>query len=545
MLTQTSNGTTDFVLQLIPIQDGDDRYAIALHDAISKAHVRNGFSKRQFTKDKILDAINEKVGAIFCDAKRVYIEQSYDETVWKDMVSRYYVHLYPNTSNKVIRVHLFDSDISEIRINTKDGSIDEEIRKCYLGYFNIRPVNNLSTLVSYVMPNYINIKIRNGGLPAKNLVYHRDVHMSGATLGIDTFPFFFRDEITTVCAHADILMIARYLYRKFHFSKLTYRDIVDDTSIDKLSIFPTRGISERQILNIFLGNKIIVREYDGSICNDAHKLDLEEIGEFVFSQIDSNVPVLLLVREHVVLIVGATRFDYCRLRNGAERQLVVYDDSSDLLNNIYNTPSLNMPKKMKYIGLMKWSEIVYTTCEKFGGELSVIVPLLPWVNTDFFALMTLITKGELFNRDARFDFRRVFTMEVYEVKDAILKYFDVCDYKTDEIGVDGNPNPNTLDQFLAEKIANSFLRNDSSRYFWCLEIPRPRKPRSIETISFDYYFFDTNSDAKNIIDICVNYVDENSPFIKEALLVYGGNEVTRRIRDKPIIIPFTSLQQIN
>ena len=64
----------------------------------------NQLTKTGFTQNFNIMVLN-RIRVILDKAKYFYIEPSYTETEWKDMISLHYVHTSYNFKNNVMRIH--------------------------------------------------------------------------------------------------------------------------------------------------------------------------------------------------------------------------------------------------------------------------------------------------------------------------------------------------------------------------------------------------------------------------------------------------------
>lgn len=243
-------------------------------------------------------------------ATHLYIEDQYNEDAWKDMVSLYYVHTFPHISTRTMRVHLFKWEKDYIDISYNEEATDKEnfhykdenVSNGYLGYFNLRPVNNPAFVLSYVMPNYQNILVKSrNGTVVNMLTYKRPVHICGITIQTKIFPFFSGEAIVAVCAHSSLIMISRYIYRKMNFSEICLKDIC---AVDTQGTYPSYGLSLKNILDIFISKNVYFRAYTGRInaTDESASYSLSVVRDIVFSFLDSQIPVLLAFDSHVVLL---------------------------------------------------------------------------------------------------------------------------------------------------------------------------------------------------------------------------------------------------
>lgn len=270
------------------------------------------------------------------EKKTIYFleESEYVETEWKDMVSMHYVNTSYQLKNTVIRCHVF----SKKQFDTKH----------YLGFFTLRPIDEIKVMVSFVYPNWNNICIDNE-FNTYIMTYNKKVHIRGKIFNIRTYPVFCQDSVVTSCAHANIISMSKYLRVKTGISKLRLIDINNSYVFERSKVYPTNGLGFRQMLEIFSKNSWHVT-YDTILSNkkDFHKI----IQENVDVNIESALPVLLYVTfieektgekvHHILQIVGHTSEE--------TKRYVVYDDSGVFANEIEG--------RRNFCLLLSWEEIV-------------------------------------------------------------------------------------------------------------------------------------------------------------------------------------------
>lgn len=288
-------------------------------------------------------------------SKTIYyiLENEYVETEWKDMISMHYVNTSYRLKNTVMRIHIF--------------SKKEFDSKHYLGFFTLRPIDEVKIMVSFIYPNWNNIR------PDLNfdtyiMTYKKKVHILGKEFNIQTYPVFCQDSAVASCAHASLISMSKYLYVKTGIAKLRLSDINNSYIFERSKMYPTSGLGFQQILEIISKNNWHVT-YD-EIIPDL-QLDDEEKDQYYSSvkenidvNIESALPVFLAGSfqdrrgekiNHVLQIVGHT--------TEAEKRYVIYDDSGVFINETEGS--------RKFFTLLSWSDIKR---ELFEDEAYVIYP---------------------------------------------------------------------------------------------------------------------------------------------------------------------------
>lgn len=274
------------------------------------------------------------------EKKTIYFqeEKEYVETEWKDMVSMHYVNTSYRLKNTVIRCHVF----SKKQFDSKH----------YLGFFTLRPIDEIKVMVSFIYPNWNNICINND-FQTYIMTYSKTVHIKGKIFNIRTYPVFCQDSVVTSCAHANIISMSKYLRVKSGISKLRLSDINNSYVFERSKVYPTNGLGFRQMLEIFSKNNWHVT-YDTILASKkVTKVDYYDvIRKNIDVNIESALPVLLYVTfkekktnekmHHILQIIGHT--------SEMEKRYVIYDDSGVFINEKEGCRN--------FCTLLSWNEIV-------------------------------------------------------------------------------------------------------------------------------------------------------------------------------------------
>lgn len=450
-----------FRIDLIPIENGKafEKVASYLYDRVS--HTNLPMPDKNTYINRCVEIIKSRVYApLFSEATYIHIEQQYNEDAWKDMVSLYYVHTFPNISTRSMRVHLFNwskdyIDISEKADESKSEDyryVDENVNECYLGYFNLRPVNNATAILSYVMPNYSNLTLKTeDGMLMNMLTYRRSVHLSGITLRTEVFPFFAGESIVAVCAHCCLIMLSRYMYRRMRMPEISLKDIC---TVDQQRVYPSYGLSLKNIFEIFSNHHIVVRAYTGSTEPRKDVYTLQLIRDIVFSLLDSHIPVLLAFNSHVILLCGATDGD-----ENSDRYVSVYDDSGAFVGRLGETK--------KIIEMMRWGTIE-SACKSINDkEIHAIAPMYPRISLDYPTLKVLLDSDEV--KDLQ-DFQRAFLLDCNKTKALLLQCLSLYGFESEKVNNAKGKEKEMYMQFtLLSAIIEHFLHSDTSHYYWWVE----------------------------------------------------------------------------
>ena len=303
-------------------------------------------------KKEILD----RLGPLYDLSKYILIEDDYIENEWKIMVSKHYMNSAYASSLKlhVIRVHF----LSETKFEEKN----------YLGFITLRPINEMSLSLSFVYLNWNHSFLKT---PSYVMTYEKAIHFKGFTITIQTYPFFSQDSIVTCCADVNIIMLTKYLSNKYKFKTVNMLDIMEAKKqyVRKMP----RTVSLNDIKTIFDNLKIHYLQYYYK--NDD---DLDYMQQEIDSYIESAIPVLLFLSDHVIQLIGHTDND-----NG-DKQYIVYDDSGYLELKI----ALEHSKQKRFFYLTSIKKIKEYIKEiksenfKKNVHTHIIIPIFDKVYTD-------------------------------------------------------------------------------------------------------------------------------------------------------------------
>jgi len=435
-----------------------------------------------------------------------------------------------------------------------------QIQQEYLGYFNVRPVTDPKYMLSYVMPNYKVFKHNSEAQkPIRVMHYDRAVHLNGITIHIKSFPFFSRDRIVTVCAHAVLLMVSRYFRRHLGLTKLTIPKVLSNTSYDRLDVFPSEGIEKNQMISILNENDILTKSYVGSTgirqaddMFDRVMLSSKTIGELVFAYIDSRFPVVLVIGNHAVVVNGSTYFQP-PLDPNDPRELVIYDDSGAFFEPIQKlrdkTWDDREPPPPPFLWTATWEEIETIADGVSDGFISIIVPHYKRISKEFYQLRIDLEREGVF-AEGLAGWRRIFLVEFSMLKEFIVNESDVPLYQHyDLIEKDGSVDAAHIipfsQQYMLSRLADRILKTDSSRYYWCLEIPKQSKD---ETLYYNYAFYDTA--VKTQEQYCINYIQKTDEIYGDAVAYLEGKGDCAILeqyyaQNKYVYLPFISQNQID
>lgn len=249
------------------------------------------------------------------DTKTVVVEKSYIDKDYRDTFSNFYSKKFVSYPSTAYRLHFFRSVVAIDDLFGLEAHTDD-----YIGYTIIRPtqVNSLGRTI--FDPSKLS---RLHGLICRT---EYKVHLFGAELKINGFPYISQDTDVTICAHAATWMTFRYYSERY----TAYREIFPfeisqlcgDVSHGRL--IPSKGLTAFQITEIFskygfYPEVYLRRDYP------------DKFYRLLYYYIESGIPVVACLhgKEHAVTVIGHIS-DYARpAANNSEEFLTGYVINDD------------------------------------------------------------------------------------------------------------------------------------------------------------------------------------------------------------------------
>jgi hypothetical protein len=224
------------------------------------------------------------------DVKTVFIEKGYIDKDYRDTYYNFYSKKFANYPNKTIRLHFFTTVIPP-----DDILILDKYQNQYVGFSVIRPTR-INTIGRTIL-DPSKISNLNGHICSTDY----KVHIFGAELNINGFPYISQDTDVTVCAHAACWMVFRYFSERytsyaevlpFEVSQLT-----ENLSYGRL--VPSKGLYLSQIAEMFSKFGFFPEIY----IRDSYKRNFDKL---LYYYIESGLPVVagLNKHSHAITILG-------------------------------------------------------------------------------------------------------------------------------------------------------------------------------------------------------------------------------------------------
>lgn len=279
----------------------------------------------------------------FVGVSTSFIVEDYIENEWRDSFDLYYSKVTQYKCSSVLkRVHFISQSIKTLDLVSEDN---------YLGYITLRPLPLLQ--ISRVRFKCIRDSFEEFG---KTDIYclsvNTKVNLPHISIDYNSFPLYSQDGMVAICAHADLLMISKYMYKKFNFNNYKLKNIVKNNllSSDSGRKIPSDGLNILQMLEI-----LKVNNYNPiSMRFNNLKYDNISIYEYIDSFLESALPVILAFRSHVIVVVGHM--------NNSLKHYIVADDSTYHIKN-------SLKKKEAHIAIVSTDELD----EIFANEVVYVI----------------------------------------------------------------------------------------------------------------------------------------------------------------------------
>jgi hypothetical protein len=227
--------------------------------------------------------------------KSVVVEYDYICKDHRNLYSHYYSKKFKPGTSECIRLHFFtDESITLSRFRSKPSTFQES----YLGYSIIRPVKGPCIGRTVLSPEKL-------GLGKYCLRTTFPVHIRGETLTVEGFPYTSQDTEATVCAHASLWAVCRYLSRRYTcYGEVYPFHLVTWTGTTNGRRAPYRGMTYEDYSTILTEfgafPEILVLSRSPTGVHD------KKAFEDMCSYIESGFPVLTSITGHVVVAIGHT-----------------------------------------------------------------------------------------------------------------------------------------------------------------------------------------------------------------------------------------------
>jgi len=231
-------------------------------------------------------------------ARSILVEPNYICKDYRDLFSNYFSKKFNVGSSLTTRLHFFtDSSLALDDLLAEP----ERFQKGYLGYSIIRPVAKRCLGRTIIDPAKV------GLVSAQTFCLRTQfrVHLAGGELSVNGFPYMSQDTDATVCAHAALWSVCRYLSERYTvYPEIHPYDLVTMCGAHGGRKIPCHGMTYEDyssILSAFGAHPEILRVKKANSSDQDRNTFLD-----LAAYVESGFPVLASIGGHVVLLIGHT-----------------------------------------------------------------------------------------------------------------------------------------------------------------------------------------------------------------------------------------------
>jgi hypothetical protein len=222
----------------------------------------------------------------------VVIERHYIDKDYRDTFSHFHSKRFSTPLSRCTRLHFFEQPVTERDI-VENG---EEVNKAYLGYSVVRP-----TKPNCIGRTLVSHRVRQDA--GSHLCVCRErVMLLGSDLSIEGFPFISQDTDVTVCAESSLWMVLRYFSNRYPiYSEILPFQITNMAADHSLGnrVYPSSGLYSWQLAEA-------LRMHGFSPVVYSRNQYPDNFEHLLYSYIESGVPLLMTVPQHVIVGYGHT-----------------------------------------------------------------------------------------------------------------------------------------------------------------------------------------------------------------------------------------------
>lgn len=246
--------------------------------------------------------------------------EPYISTDWNAELGKIYARTFTFRKHTLSaqRIHFFSKKIDYSDLY----EISKYLKNAYMGYTVVRPLQSFRTCDTILASPWI--------VPGRN---HDLVHcitefnpsLLGNDLKVRGMPFIQQDTTAGVCAEADLWMIARYFNKKRLTKRYRIPEITEVATRTNTCGPPREGLNDQQIVDALhnIGLNPVPLPLN----------DSQSAKASIYSCIESELPVIAGIPEHVFVVVGhdykqSTVIEDGQLMSDFVESFIVHDDAS-------------------------------------------------------------------------------------------------------------------------------------------------------------------------------------------------------------------------
>lgn len=289
-----TSGESEYIPRLLEdggFQSLNPRDASTLNTILARLDAGTRFGTHRVLS-KVLDFAVSKLSA------QSVVLEPYTSTDWADEYQALYSRVFYDFPRTTLRLHFFRGTVNASQLFdpiSKIGSF-------YLGYCVLRPLPSYTVSETVLESPFKN--------PAEGYVHclaEFESHIMGHKFSVKGMPFLQQDRVVSVCAEADLWMVARYLNAKNIVKRFRPSEMAKLAS-QAFSIGAIRdGLIVEQMFNALKAMGLNVDMAYPSKRSAGDHLRL------IYSLVKSEIPVIIAIPNHVMTVIG---YVYNHERNG-------------------------------------------------------------------------------------------------------------------------------------------------------------------------------------------------------------------------------------
>lgn len=215
----------------------------------------------------------------------VVAEPNYVDRQYRDSYYSYFSQKYSEYERNCLRLAFFEGKISQEQF--ADCTFDLE--KIFIGTVVLRPLEVGNIGQTLLNPKKLNVKGYFRTCVFRVMVY-------GRKLNIEAFPYSSQDGETMTCAETVLFNLIYYYGTKYsEYRILMPSEILQDIERESYErVLPSMGVYESNMAKVLSDAHFYPRIYSYQ----------EGFGDILYSYIESGIPLILSLPEHVVSCVG-------------------------------------------------------------------------------------------------------------------------------------------------------------------------------------------------------------------------------------------------
>ena len=263
----------------------------------------------------------------------ILVEHNYTDRDYKAEFSAFYAKRFCLPSAHCDRLHFFSKKLpsygSITCLNQIKALTDE---KSYLGFCVVRPTEFHRigrTVIKYPEPTSNQSKTFDVACRASFTT-----HLLGQEFKVFGAPFIQQDTQVGACAHAAVWMVGRYMHKLGHCGEVSLQQINDFAKSHQTRgrHYPAQdGLVSTQMLDALHGMglfAIYYNNFDTNKLNKRFSTRAQLIGSLIYYYVESGFPVIIGLKQHVVVAIGHTLDSKKEAANTIERipSFIIQDD---------------------------------------------------------------------------------------------------------------------------------------------------------------------------------------------------------------------------